>query len=43
MPAHEPIDGDPAGGDGLLEESVEEQAAMPGAASVEAKVNSSRK
>ena len=36
MPAHEPIDGDLAGGDGLLEKSEEEQATMPTNAAAEA-------
>src|SRR5215510_15382241 len=36
MPSRELIDGDLAGGDGLLEKSEEEQATMPGTASVEA-------
>src|SRR5215813_11825133 len=36
MPSRELIDGDLAGGDGLLEKSEEEQATVPGTASVEA-------
>src|SRR5215467_3035641 len=36
MPSHELIDGDLAGGDGLLEKTEEEQATMPSSPSVEA-------